>query len=134
MLADMSVDETPDIYSDHKNFIFVHLMDVFLGKEKNGVSVSVYLHTTDTKLVGVSSGVLSLVYREKVDYAKPFTKACQTAVLTERLAHFFDETSMLLPFPLNEKHSLIFQIHDITIDDGGEERSYFFFTGCSKMT
>ena len=39
-----------------------------------------YLRNTDTKFVGVSSGVLSLVYREKVDYATLCTKAGNTAV------------------------------------------------------
>ena len=59
-------------------------MEVFLVLEKkNGVSVSVYLRHTDAKFAHVRSGVLSLVYREKVDYAKPFTKAGQTAVSTE---------------------------------------------------
>ena len=81
MLTDILLDETPDIFSDNKNFLIVHLMEVFHGKEKkNGVYVSVYLHNRDAKFVGVSSWVLSLVYREKVGNAKPFTKVGKTAV------------------------------------------------------
>ena len=56
-----------------------------------------------------------------------FTKAGQAAVSTQRVAHFFDETRMQLPSPLNEKHHLLFQIHDINIDDGAEVRSHFGF-------
>ena len=127
MLTDMLLDETPEILSDNKNFLFVYPTGVFLLKKKNGIYVSVYLRNRDTKFVGVSSGVLSLVYREKVDYAKLCTKAVQTAVSTERLAHFFDEIHMQLHFPLDKKLHLLFQIHDINIDDGAEARSYFGF-------
>ena len=67
--------------------------------EKNGIHVSVYLRNTDPKFVGVSSGVLSLVYHQRVDYAELFTKAGQTAVSTERVTHFFDDIDMQLPFP-----------------------------------
>ena len=69
--------------------------------------------------------MLSFVNQENVDYAHPFTKACQTALSTERVAHFFDETHMQLPFLLNEKHPLHFRIHKATIYDGAEARSYF---------
>ena len=70
-----------------------------MKEKKNGIQVSVYLGNTDTKIVGVSSGVLSPVYHEKVDYAQLFTKASQTAVSVERVAHFFDEIHIRLPFP-----------------------------------
>ena len=42
----------------------------------------------DTTFIDVSSGVLALVYRYMVDYAKLTTKAGQTAVSTEHVAHF----------------------------------------------
>ena len=86
-----------------------------------------YLRNTDTKFVGVSSGVLLLFYRERGDYAKLFTNAGQTAVSTERVPHFFDVFRMQLPFHRNEKLQLLFPIHDINIDDGAEARSYFGF-------
>ena len=34
---------------------------------------------------------------------------------------------MQLHFPFNEKNHILFQIHDIDIDDGAEARSYFCF-------
>ena len=99
MLTDMLVDETPDIYLDYKNLLLVYPTEVFHGKGKNnGIYVSVYLRNTDTKFVCVGSGVLSLVYRENVDYAKPITKAGQTPY-RRIVSHFFDEISMHLPFP-----------------------------------
>ena len=92
MLMDMVVDETPDINSDDKNFLHLYPTEVFLVIEKkNCVFVSVYLRDTDTTFVCVSSSVLSLFYRENVDYATLFTKAVQTAVSTEHAPHFFDE-------------------------------------------
>ena len=57
------------------------------------------MRNTDAKFVGVSSGVLSLVSREKVDYAELFTKADQKTLSTHHDAHFFDEIHVLLPFP-----------------------------------
>ena len=89
-LTDMLVDEPHNIDSDSKNFLLVYPTEAFLVRAKNnGVYVSVYLRNTDTKFVGVSSGVLSLVNWEKVDYAKLVTKAHQTSVSTERVVHFF---------------------------------------------
>ena len=41
--------------------------------------------------------VLSFVNQENVDYTQPFTKACQTALSTERVAHFFDTIRMQPP-------------------------------------
>ena len=73
ILTDIILDETPHIYSDFKNSLLVCPMEAFLGK-KNGVYVSVYLGNTDTKFVGVGSGVLALVNHDKVDYAELFTK------------------------------------------------------------
>ena len=67
MLTDILLDETPDIFSDNKNFLIVSPTEVFHGKEKSGAYVSVYLRNTDTKSVCVGSGVLSLVYPYKVD-------------------------------------------------------------------
>ena len=76
MLADILIDDMSNIYSDNKNNLLVDLREVFPGKGKrNGIYASVYLLNADIKFAGVSSGVLSLVYRENVDYAKPFTKA-----------------------------------------------------------
>ena len=67
-LTDMLVDEPPNIDSDSKNFLLVYPTEAFLVRAKNnGVYVSVYLRNTDTKFVGVSSGVLSLVNWEKVN-------------------------------------------------------------------
>ena len=77
-----------------------------------------YLCNTDTKFVGVSSGVLLLFYRERVDYAKPFTNAGQTAVSTERVPHFFDVFRMQLSFHRNEKLQLLFPINEINSYDG----------------
>ena len=82
---------------------------------------------THTRFVGFSSWVLSLVYCEKVDYTKPFTKAGQTAVSTEHVAHSFDGIHMQLPFPYNDKHHPPFQINHINIDDGAEAHSYLGF-------
>ena len=96
----MLLDVTPDIYTVYKNFLLVYPTEVFHGKGKNnGIYVSVYLRNTDTTFVCVGSGVLSLVYREDVDYAKPITKAGQTAVSMDRVAHFFDEICIQFPFP-----------------------------------
>ena len=122
MPSDILIDETPDIYSDIKNSLIVYPTEVFLVRKKNGVYVSVYLRNKTPNPL-VSARVLSLVYREKVDYAELFTKAGQTALSTEPVAPFFDETPMLLPFPLNEKHHLLIQINDINNDDGVEARS-----------
>ena len=69
MLTDMLVDETPDIYSDFKNLLLVYPTDVLHMKEKNDVCVSACRRNTDTKIVGVSSGMLSLVYLQRGDYA-----------------------------------------------------------------
>ena len=125
-LTDMLVDEPPDISSDSKNFLLVYPTEAFLGKgKKNGIYVSVYLRNTDTKFVGVSSGVLSLVNWEKVDYAKLVTKAHQTSVSTERVAHFFIEVRIDSHSPQRETHPL--QINDINTDDGVEVRSHFCF-------
>ena len=66
MLTDMLVDETPDIYSDFKNLLLVYPTDVLHMKEKNDVCVSACRRNTDTKIVGVSSGMLSLVYLQRV--------------------------------------------------------------------
>ena len=57
-----------------------------------------YLSNTDTTFVGVISGVLSPVYHDKVDYAKSFTKTCQTAVSTHLFAHFFNCINVPLRF------------------------------------
>ena len=76
-----------------------------MKEKKNGAYVSVYLRN-NAKFVCDSSGVLSLVSGDKVDCAKPFTKAGKTPVSTERVVHFFDEIRLLLLFPLNEKHFL----------------------------
>ena len=73
ILTDIILDETPHIYSDFKNFLLVCPTEAFLGK-KNGIYVSVYMGNTDTKFVGVSSGVLPLVNHKKVDYAELFAK------------------------------------------------------------
>ena len=81
----MLVDETPDISSDKKNFLIVFPTDVLLVREEKSY-VSLYLRNTDTRFVSVSSGVLSLVFPEKVDYAELFTKACQTTDSTQRVA------------------------------------------------
>ena len=94
--------------------------------DENSLNVSVYLHNTDTTFVSVSPWVLSLVSSEKVDYATVFTKAAQTAVSTERVAHFFIEIRIQLPFPLNEKH-LPFQNHITNIFDGADADSYLGF-------
>ena len=92
MLTDMVVDETPDINSDDKNFLHLYPTEVFLVIEKkNCVFVSVYLRDTDTTFVCVSSSVLSLFYRENVDYATLFTKAGQAAVSTPLVTLFFVE-------------------------------------------
>ena len=72
MLTDMSLDETPDIHSDYKNILIVNPTEVFLVKG-NGVYVSI-ISNTDTTFVGVSSGMLLLVYRQKGDYTTVFTK------------------------------------------------------------
>ena len=121
MHTDVLIDERPDINTDYKYFLILHPTEVFHEK-KIGVYVSVYpRNKTPNPLV--SARVLSLVYREKVDYAELFTKAGQTALSTEPVAPFFDETPMLLPFPLNEKHHLLIQINDINNDDGVEARS-----------
>ena len=85
---------------DYNDFLIVYPMEAFLVRAKNnGVYVSVYLHNTDTKFVGVSSGVLPLVYREKVDYAKLVTKAHQTSVSTERVVRFLDVILSSSHFP-----------------------------------
>ena len=59
MLTHKFVDETPGIDSDHKDFLLFCQTEVLPVKEKNGIYISVYLHTTDTTFVGVSFGVLS---------------------------------------------------------------------------
>ena len=84
-----------------------------------------HLHITGTKFVCVSSRVLSLVYREKVDNLKSFTKADQTTVSMERVAHFFIEVRIDSHSPQRETHPL--QINDINADDGVEVRSHFCF-------
>ena len=91
----MLLAETPDIYTDCKDILRVCPTGVFIGK-KSGVYVSLYPRNTDATFVGVISGVLSLVYLEKVDYATLVTKADQTAVSTEHVAHFFDATHIQL--------------------------------------
>ena len=85
----MPLYETPDIHLDNKNFIFVNPTEVLLVMEKNGIFVSVFAQH-NTKFVGVSSGVQSPVYNQKVHYAKLFTNAGQTAVSTHCVAHFFE--------------------------------------------
>ena len=55
MLTDMSLDETPDIHSDHKNFLIVDPTEVFLV-EKNDVFISVYLRNkTPNSLVSAQA-------------------------------------------------------------------------------
>ena len=66
---------------------------------------------------------MSLVYYEKVNHSKLFTKACRTAVSTQRVVHFFIEARMKLFFPFKEKNHVPFQINQINIDDYVEECS-----------
>ena len=95
------------------------------GEEERPLRLCVSAHT-DTTFVGVISGVLSLVYLEKVDYATLVTKADQTAVSTEHVAHFVDEIHTLLPFPFNEKNHTPFQINEPNIDDGADTTRILF--------
>ena len=76
MHTDILLDETPDIDSDHKNILRVYPTEVFhCNEKKTCVYISMYLHTSDTKFVGVDSGVLLHVSGENVDDATVFTKA-----------------------------------------------------------
>ena len=130
MLADVLLHHVPDLNSDHKNII-VSPTEVFHGTKKSAVDVSVYLGNTDATFLGVSSGVLSLVCQEKVDYSKLFTNAGQTTVSTECLPHLFYVVRTLLQFLMNEKHNHTFQNHNTTIDHCVEASSYFGFTRCT---
>ena len=68
MLMDILIVDMSNIYSDNKNNLLVDPTEVFPGKgKKNGIYASVYLLNGGIKFAGVSSGVLSLVYREKGD-------------------------------------------------------------------
>ena len=46
---------------------------------------------------------------------------------SERVAYFFDEIRMQLPFPFNEKHHLHFKIHNTNTYDGVEALPCFGF-------
>ena len=97
-----------------------------MREKKNGIYASVFC-ATQTKFVCVSSGVLSPLYHQKVDHAELFTKAGQTAVSTERVAHFFDEIRISSPSPINAKHRLLFQTNNTNIADCVEARSNYGF-------
>ena len=85
---------TPDITQTARTSSLSTRRRSFFGKRRRAPSRCIC--ATDTTFVGVSSGVLSLVYCEKGDYANLFTKACRPSRLN--VSHFFDETPMLLPF------------------------------------
>ena len=59
----MLVDETHYIYSDCQNFLFVYPTDVFLGKEKSGAYVSVYLRTQTLNSLVSTPGSLTCLPR-----------------------------------------------------------------------
>ena len=124
MLTELLFDETPDIFSDNKNFLLVFQTEVFHGKEKkNGVYVSVspqQRHQIRWCLIRRPV----TCYREKVGYAKPLTKVGQTAV--SKIVSHTSTRSSYNSLPLNAKR-LLFQIHDTIIDDGSEAGSQFCF-------
>ena len=89
MLTDTPLDGVPDVDSDNKNFLLVYHMDVFLVRRRRTASRLCVSAQHRRQFIGVISGVLLLVYREKFDNVKLFAKADKRAVSTERVAHFF---------------------------------------------
>ena len=122
-LTDTLLDDTPDIDSD-KNFLLVHPKEVLHRRRRRTASSSRCIWATRHK-IRRCSGVSSLVYCEKVDYAKLFTKPIRAP--SRRDVPTLLPRGPNAPFPLNEKHHLRFQNHNNTTVEGMEARSHFGF-------
>ncbi|KAL7718856.1 C2 DOCK-type domain-containing protein [Entamoeba marina] len=98
-----------------------------IGKErkKNGICVSVYLRDTDDKFIPSSSQSLESIYPPETLPQQQLVKHFTTSVSVDKVGHFIDEIKIQLPFPLTDKHHLLFHIRDINTDDGSEGRSFY---------
>ncbi|EMD42550.1 Hypothetical protein EHI5A_030700 [Entamoeba histolytica KU27] len=127
-MTDLSIQEKEDIFMDYENLLFVYPTEICLGKEKkrNGVCVTVYLRDNDNdKFTPGVSKPMAAIYPMANTPIQSLTRSFTTAVSVDKIGHFIDEIKIQLPFPLTDKHHLLFHIKDINCEDGTEGRHFY---------
>ncbi|EDR23763.1 hypothetical protein EDI_124660, partial [Entamoeba dispar SAW760] len=127
MLTDISPPETDEIYIDYQNLLFVYPSEVSLGKEKkkSGIILNVYLRDSDSLFDESKPDALKMIFPCQEGVIENLETCFTSSVSIDKVGHFIDEVKIQLPFPLNEKHHLLFVIKDINVDDGTEGKHFF---------
>ena len=132
-LSDLGHVGRPYIYSEYKNLLLVCPTEVLHVKEKkNGLYVSLYLRSkTPHSLVSAPACCrLSTPSRAITPRSSP-RPAGQSS--RRNLFHTSSTRSASTHFTLEGRHPLLFQIHDINIDDGGGAQT-LASSGSTMMT
>ena len=125
-LTDFATNDRENIHLDFQNLMFVYPTEVSLGKErkKDGIFINVYLRNVDTKFTQ-SCELVSCIYPLENKLIEKYVSSYRTSVSSEKIAHFFDEIKMDLPFPMNEKYHLLFEINDFDIQHQQVFKTYY---------
>ncbi|ELP86642.1 hypothetical protein EIN_092070 [Entamoeba invadens IP1] len=126
MMTNIDLTHIEETFNSYENKLFVYPTEVVLSKErkKSGIVITVYVRETDDRFV-VGKSCLSVVYPNTSGTDDELCSSFTTSVSNDKNGHFTDEIKIELPFPLNEKHHLLFQIRDINTEDGTEGKSYY---------
>ncbi|ELP90849.1 hypothetical protein EIN_359320 [Entamoeba invadens IP1] len=126
-LTNLSLQDSEDIFTDYRNFLFCYPTELCLGKERKrgGCLITVYCRDTDAKFAGEITGNLPVIFPNNSSCHVDMQTSLTTTVATEKVGKFTDEIKLELPFPLTPTHHLLFCVRDIGTDDGVEGRPLF---------
>ncbi|ELP90291.1 hypothetical protein EIN_504470 [Entamoeba invadens IP1] len=126
-MTELNLYDKEEIFMDYENLFFLYPTEICLGKErkKSGICCSIFVRENDDFFVPGKSNVLNAVYPQDNKLIQQLSNAFTTSVSIEKVGHFIDEVKIQLPFPLTEKHHILIQVRDVSVEDGSEGKLFY---------